>query len=278
MKYNYNDLLREQLYNIQNRLGISNFDFVVDSEQAFLKNEDFQPNTIYVLTKELANENQIGVDTQPVQILILTEQDSLETADKIFTEYSKYYNWKVVMTSYTEDDVTHSLWIKQQYTDPVVLSNFNTVDYGYRSVLYISANLYIMTDVVDLKNLKIDDENVQVLSFNLSYSMTPNTQQFQKTTNDFISQSVKSVSNLALTITIPVVETNYILKVLKIMDENDTETTDNNDPLSFGGNENFYFDFYLGSYHFSNKKMKLILADFGTVINDVPAIKLGFAK
>lgn len=272
MNFDYNALLRTQLYELKNTLALDDFEFEIDSEQAFLKKKDIKPNVIYVLTRDLQNENQIGVDTQPVQILILSEQNSLDVTKAFFSEFAKTYNWKVYANS------TANIWVKQQYSDPVVLSNFNTVDYGYRSVLYISATLYIMYNVVDLKSLYIDDPSKNspytVLSFDLAYSMSPNTQQM----GGYISESKKSVSTLALTITIPVVESTLITKVLAIMNGADNVTTDATDSLSYGGNENFYFDFYLGTYHFENKKMKLISADFGAAVNNVPAIRLGFMQ
>ena len=276
MKFDYNALLSQQLYSLQATLGLSDFEFFVDSEQSFLKEKDLKPNSIYVLTKELQSDKSIGVDTQPVQILVLTEQDSLEIAKAFFSKFAEAYNFKAITQTYEENDVQHSIWVKQQYSDPVVLSNFNTISYGYRSVMYVSATLYVMYDVVDLKNLKIDGETVNALTFDLAYNMSPNTQQLGGT--EFISKSVKSVSTMAITVTIPVVKSDLTEKVLKIMDEADATTTDQSDAQSYGGNENFYFDFYLGDYHFESKKFKLTVADFGAAVNDIPAIRLGFMK
>ena len=283
MIYDYNETLRQQLHNLQNTLGLTEVSFEVDSEQAFIKNKDLDPNTIYVLTRNLQNDNSIGVDTQPVQILILTEQNSLDIANAFFTEFAKKYNFEASSSTYTENGVSHSIWVKQQYSDPVVLSNFNTVDYGYRSVLYMAANLYIMYDIADLNypnidgNIKIDSVAYKVLTFDLSYSMTPNTQQLS-TAGEYISKSIKSISTLAITITIPTVSSALITKVLAIMNETDTTTTDLSDSTSYGGNENFLFDFYIGTTHFESKKLKLTTAEFGAAVNNIPAIRLGFMK
>ena len=148
---NYDDLLRSQIYALWERYPIDN-EFEVDSEQAFLKKKDLKPGTIYVLTRDLQNDNAPGVDTQPVQVLILSEQNSLEIAKGFFSQFAKEYNFHA--GTYDGD------WVKQQYSDPVVLSNFNTVSYGYRTVLYMATNLYIMHDVVDLKSLTIDGKPI----------------------------------------------------------------------------------------------------------------------
>lgn len=275
MNFNYNELFRKQLYTLQNKLGISDFHFEVDEEQAFIKRKDLEPNTIYVLTKTLQNEIQIGIDSQPIQVLILSEQNSLDVAKEFFSQYAKTYNWKAENYSYTKDNKTHYIYVKQQYSDPVVLSNFNTVAFGYRSVLYMSVNLYIMNDVVDLHDLYIDNEKVKALTFNVAYSMSTNSQQIDSNT-EFIAKSVKSVSSLAITLSIPVVDSPLITKVFAILNETDVQTEEFNS--SFGGNENFEFDFYLGTTHFINKTMKLINAELGAAINNIPTINLGFMK
>ena len=274
MTFNYIEKLRSQLYSLQQTLGISDYVFEVETEQDFIKRKDLTPNTIYILVKFLQNDLQWGADTQPVQILILSEQNSLDIAQAFFKQFAATYNFNTHSESYYEGGVSKTLWVKQQYTDPVVLSNFNIVDYGYRSVLYLSATLYIMYNVVDLQTLKIDNNAVNVLTWNISYNMTPNTQQVTGS-SEFISKSTKSVSSLAITITIPVVESALTEKVLKIINETDGQTASE---LTYGGNEDFTFDFFLGSTHFENKTLKLISFTHDTAIDNIPAIRLGFIK
>lgn len=275
MNFNYNELLREQLYRLQETLNLTDYDFEIESEQDFIKRKDLKPNTIYVLLKYLQNDIQIGVNTQPVQLLILTEQNSLDISKAFFSKFAIEYNFYTKSYRYGNEGAYKYLYVKQQYTDPVVLSNFNTVDYGYRSVLYMSVNLYITDDVVDLHDLKIDSAEYKALTWDLSYSMTPNTQQTTESGN-FISKSVKSVSSLAITLTLPVVQSALTNKVLSVLNETDTATADND--LLYGGNEDFVFDFYLGSIHFENKSMKLVSCQFGTAIDNIPVIRLGFIK
>ena len=286
MNFDYNELLRSQIIQLKDSYAID-CDFVVENEQMFMKRAVMKANTIYLLTRELQNDNNVGIITQPIQILILAEQNSLDIAKGFFSAYAEKFNFIEHKSSYTEDNTSHSIWVKQQYSAPVVLSNFNEVSYGYRSVLYMSATLYIMNDIVDLSELKIDGVSYKALTFDLSYSMTPNTQQITGS-DEFISKSVKSVSALSLNITIPMVKSNLITKVLEIMNESDETTTDLTDALSYGGNENFYFYFKLGDVVFGNSgalddtnkvlKMKLIVAQVGTAVNNIPAIRLGFTK
>jgi len=252
---NYNNVLRDKINRQKNTLGLD-YDFVIDSEQAFMKNKDLKPNTIYVLTRELQNELSVAVNTQPIQILILSEQDKLDIARAFFKKFAEDNNFVPF-----EDGTT---WVKQQYTEPVVLSNFNTIAYGYRSVLYMAVTLYIMENVADLNNLYIDSVEYKALTWDLAYSMTPNTQQLA---TENISSSVKSVSTLSISLTIPLLNSYALVtKVFNIINE----TND--------GNDDFVFTFNLGTTTFTGLKMKLTTAEIGTAINDIPAIRLGFIK
>ena len=276
MNFDYNKILREKLYDLQKTLGLSNFDFEVDSEQAFLKMKDLKPDTIYVLTRELQNDKSIGAETQPVQILVLSEQNSLDVSKALFSEFAKKYNFEAMSIG--------NIWIKQQYSDPVVLSNFNVVDFGYRSVLYISATLYIMEDVIDIRNVKIDDKPYVPLAFNLSYSMSTNTQQLP---NKFIATSMKTTSTFAITMTVPLLGNDFVKKVLNIIKETNNTGVEGSDLVAYNGNNPFKisFDCAIGednneSYKLTIEKteMRLISAQLVTAPNQVPGLQLGFLQ
>lgn len=252
MNFRYNDLLRERLYALQETLGLTEYDFVVDSEQAFIKMKTFKPKTIYVMTKLLQNDREISIDIQPVQIMILAEQNSLETSKLLFSEFAKKYNFNVFKDGDT--------WVKQQYSDPVVLSNFNTVNWGYRSVLYIGATLYIMEDVVDVENVTIDGIQMEVTGFNISYSASMNTQQFFQHP---IAKSEKSISSMSIAMSVPVVKSNLINKITNILNG------------TYNGNETFLVLFYFNGVEFE-LEMKLTSMQFTTAPNQPPAMNLGF--
>ena len=288
MKFDYNKILREKLYALQRELDLSEFNFDVVSEQEFIKKKDLLPNTIYVLTKNHQNDNSIGVDTQPVQILILSEQNSLDICKAVFTEFAKRYNFEAISETYVEDDETKNIWIKQQYSDPVVLSNFNTVAYGYRSVLYVSATLYIMYDVIDIENVTVDGTKYIPLAFNMSYSMSTNTQQLPGSAGTYIASSLKTVSTFAITMTVPMLGNDFVKKVLNIIAEtDDTNNTDleTTDRIPYNGNNPFVISFNCSMGESENsykltitKTMRLISAQLITAPNQVPSLQLGFMK
>lgn len=190
MKFNYENYLLQELNSDK---------IVVLSEQLFAKGGEFEPDKIYVVTKYLASSIEFGAETQPIQILILSEQNGLQEAKEIFETFTQTHNWRAGTFDGT--------FIKQQYTSPVVMSNFNEVNYGMRSVLYVSATLFIMENISDVENLKIMGVSVKPLSFQWSYQMSGNTQPIG---GDMIASTVKNMATFQAALSIPVLN-NYTL-------------------------------------------------------------------
>lgn len=268
MNYNYKIFLLEKLTELQRELNISNFSFTIEEEQDFIKRKDYNPNTIYIVIKYLTDSKQVGASIQPVQLLVLSEQDSLEIAKTLFNRFSDNNNWKTYIESYVDDDnVSHNIYIKQQYSQPAVLSNFNPVLYGYRSVMYISATLFIMDDYVDIKNLKIDGISIEPINFSFQYTMGPNTQ--QKSSNN-LSTSEKSTSSVSFALSIPPIYNILIKKIRNIVKGITT------------GNETFNisFDLKVGEETLDASEMyfsaKLSSAVLNTAPNQVPTWQIGF--
>ena len=189
--YNYEEFLTRKLNTIKTELGYEDLTLEIATEQAFSKKKNLLPNTVYIVIKYLTADISYGAIAQPVQILCLSEQNSLEKARLIFTKFAEDNNFLA--------EITNGVFTKHQYTTPVVLSNYEEVGYGYRSVLYMTATLNILENVLDVKNLTIDGESISQLAFNLSYQMTPNTQQKASET---IESSAKSNACLYLGLTI----------------------------------------------------------------------------
>lgn len=258
MNWNYEQYIMQELFDIQNDMKLSNFNFEIEEEQSFVKRKDYNENTIYIVIKYLQDDKTVGADTQPVQFLILTEQNSLDVAKTIFDKFAESHNWKVV--------IENNEYIKQQYTSPVVLSNFNPVLYGYRSVMYMTSNLYVIKDLIDFDFIQIKGVRVKPINFTLTYSMNPNTQ--QKKTEE-IASSVKSTSTLGITITIPLQSNDFVNQILSIIGEK----TNGNDAFAVVIKQKEEDSAYI-----VNTNMKLISAQIATAVNQIPSIVVGLLK
>lgn len=253
--YNYEEFLTRKLNIIKTELGYEDLTLEIATEQAFSKKKNLLPNTVYIVIKYLTADISYGAIAQPVQILCLSEQNSLEKTRLIFTKFAEDNNFLA--------EITNGVFTKHQYTTPVVLSNYEEVGYGYRSVLYMTATLNILENVLDVKNLTIDGESVSQLAFNLSYQMTPNTQQKASET---IASSAKSTACLSLGLTIPFLSNALSAKIINIMGGNGS------------GNEDFIIKFDIGGTPFSEFSYKLTNANIITSPGSVPALQIGLIR
>ena len=253
--WDYEYFITEKLNQIKNT---NDYDINIEvaSEQAFAKIKTFKPNTIYVIIKKLASTLTYNITTQPVQILTIAEQNQLDITKALLESFVNTYNWTT--------DLDETTYIKQQYSSPVVLSNFNEVSYGYRSIVYVTGTLYVMEDVVDIDTLEIDGTEYKPLTFGFSYQMTGNT---QAVGTSILAETVKSVATFTVTLSVPLLNDDLCNKVRQIM----------NGTLS--GNTNFLFEitFTTGTANIETN-MKLINAQLQTAPNTAPSLNLSFMR
>jgi len=274
MNYDFENYLFQKLTNIAVDCNFKDdngnpdpVEIYVSKEQNFAKMEQFTPNTIYVVVKYLSSNIQFDAEITPIQILVLSEQNSLEKVRIIMNRFANENNWQMIIDGTT--------YIKQQYNSPVVLNNYVEVSYGYRSVLYVTGTLYIMEGVVDVTDVYVDktsnsDKPYHPISFNINYSMSTNTQQ---TASKFIATSMKTVSTFSITMTVPMLESKLITKVINIL----KETRDTTANIDYDGNNPFVIEFTCGGVSIS-KTMRLVSAQIMTAPNQVPSLQLGFME
>lgn len=249
----YEVYLLEQLNKVKNSLQMDDIVIEIAEEQSFVKMDKLTPDTIYVVVKYLESDLTWYDKTTPIQLIILSEQDSLDKAKIIFNKFANDKNWEVIISGTT--------YMKTQYNSPVVLNNYAEVSFGYRSVLFMSGVLITMENVVDVTEVKIDNKDVKPLGFTLSYAMATNTQQ---KVGEGIASSVKTVSTLSIAMTIPLISCDLVTKVINIINE------------SLFGNDNFTVAFSLGTA--ISKNMKLTSAQINTAPDAVPSLNLGFTR
>ena len=261
MSWDYETKLKSYIVQAQNDSGMTNYLFEVCNEQIFVKKKTLDPNTIYVVVKYLSSTNTLNAVTQPIQILVSCEQNQIQASQIVFSKLVDSHNFEALIDGGT--------YIKQDYRQPVVLSNFNEVSYGYRTLMYISATLFIMENVMDIEDFSIkigesDAESIKPISFVMSYSMTPNTQPIPP---QRIATSVKSVSTFSVTLGVPLTSDYQFITVCNQIAAG-----------IISGNTSFVVSFKLGSVEFNNVPMKLVSSQITTAINEVPALQIGLIK
>ena len=250
-----------------------NIEFKISDEQMFVKDKDKQPDVLYIVYKQMTGPNSFGVATVPYNILIMSEQNQLEMAKNIANKFAVDNNFAVVK----EGD---SL-IKHEYSQPSVMSNFNQIDIGTRSIIYIPTRLTVMYGLAFLEYNNeygvihvggVYNENIRLLSFNLAYSMSPDTQALPTAE---ISQSKKSVATLALSFVVPLYSDKIFINGLK---ESGSWTKKGILHIMKGdlsGNTAFNFVFKYGNVEYS-LNMRLISATLEETPTEAPGLRLGF--
>ena len=271
MNFDYEAWLNLKFAQIINNLNL-NVNFKISNEQLFVNDKNKEPDTLYIVYKQLVGPNSFGVRTLPYQIVVLSEQNQLEIAQTICDTFVSEQNFAV--TKEGDTLVKHSY---QQYS---VMSNFNQIDVGARTILYIPAVLQVMDGLSFLRvgtsygQIKIhrdawnefaDTDNgdilIKYLGLSIDYSMAGDTQQF---TTEELAQTEKSTATLAISILIPVYNNRFCNEALKIM-------TGNND---LAGNTAFTVSFNIGDVSIT-KDMKITAVHFEDTPNEAPGLRIG---
>ena len=256
MSWNYENYLKRQLTILARDYNVN---VEIATEQMFAKIKDPVPNTIYVVIKYLSTSIAFNSTVRPIQILVVSEGNQMANAKAIFDTFANDFNWQMVIDGQT--------YVKQQYSNPVVLSNFNDIGYDFRSVLYMSGTLIEMENVVDIQNLTItigenDPEIIKPITFQFQYNTGCDTQPIG---GSMISSSVKSVSTFSLMFTIPAQTSTLLTNCVNISANNQSGNTKFNIAFTLAG-INFNYDCILTSFNFT------------TSPNNVPALQFGFMR
>lgn len=307
----YKNWLRARLVEIKNTLDFQDYEIEVFNEQDYAKQRSIKAKTISVVTKFLSSSLVFQAKTQPIQLLVITEENSISVANSILTKFCEDWNFRVVINGKT--------YTKQMYSTPVVLSNFNLVGIGMRTVLYIGATLFILEDVMDITDVKVilDYSYVKKFSILTTYNKGdlvyygPATAIYEckndnvlgawnssdwKVISSNYTTDKKAIESMSATIgytmsgdTQPFdggyakTEKNFSTFVLTLnvaCVENDfTKFCANimNGASGGKGNETFKFSFKVGSINFTNFEMKLVGCTITTAVNNVPSLQLSFS-
>jgi len=273
MSWDYEYYLTRELKKIISDLEM-NVNIEVCEEQLFAKMSAPVPNTIYCVIKYLSTDIAYNSLVRPIQILIVSEGNQMQNTKILFDYFAEHYNWKLVSYTDNNENITY---IKQQYSTPVVISNFNDIGYDFRSVLYLSGTLIIMENVVDITttlsgvtydnalSIKIgsaDAEIIKPLTFQFQYNTGCDTQPVAGQT---ISSSVKSVSTFSLVFTIPATTSTLLTNATNISAGLQT------------GNTKFTISFSLAGIAFSYDCI-LTAFNFVTTPSNIPSLQFTFMR
>ena len=112
------------------------YDIFVSSELIYAKKKEYHPKTIYINVKFLEASLYYGQTNLPVTLNILSEQNSFDVCRTLIMDFVTQFN----LQRDSSGDIL------QRYDTPVVLSNFNEVGTGFRSLFACRGGFLISTD------------------------------------------------------------------------------------------------------------------------------------
>lgn len=246
----------------------SGYEFTITNELQFVKNKKNNADLknrakqIFIVIKFLPATLNYGQTLLPIVINVVAEQNKLNTCYSMLLEYAETYN--LVFNS----DKT----MKQYYSTPTVLSNFNEIGDGFRSLINMSGTFQISEDSNDFDVSMVEDGetiDIPAISVNGSFDVQLESQAFYGTDT---TTSTGKVGTFVMNITMYLTDTNLPNACLGIVTKDTTNYPD-------GVNTTFYFNItFKNGASLSNIAFKLANFTFEKKIGDLPVCTLTFTN
>lgn len=266
------DLLENELGNViaDDEEYYSELNFVLSNEQQYVKESKRQKNTLYIVVKFMPATINFGQVVLPITMTAVSEHNNLEKCQRLLLDFSQYWNLKTIGVS------DYSVY--QIYSSPSVISNFNEVYDGFRSVFSMSGTFLISknSNECTLYFYTGDDttEKIESISSQINFSIQLDPQAFYNTQNR--TESVAQVGTLAVGVTAYLVSSgdplnpNLFDKILYIICKNTTFAPD-------GVNTTFYFDIkYKNGITLTKVPFKLASFSQQQTIGEIPLATVSF--
>lgn len=239
------------------------YSIILSNEQQYIKSKNKDPNKIYIVVKFLNATLNFGQSVLPITMNALGESNKIEACQRLLLEYAQTFNLK------NNADNT----IKQTYTSPSSLSNFNTVYDGFRTLFYMSGTFLISKNTNPLESLKFikDGVNYEIepISFQDSFDTQPDTQPFYNENN--MTRSVVKVGTYTFVIHLYLTNTELLTQVLSIIARDTTKYPQ-------GVNTTFMFEFTYKNGIVYKDNFKIVNASKQQNIGELPMISLTFTN
>lgn len=201
------------------------YNIILSNEQQFVKNKDRSPYNIYIVVKFMAASLVYGQTLLPVNINAIAEQNKIEVCQRLLLEYAQTYtlgddiNISAAENGDENDNSTYV--IKQVYQSPQVMSNFNSVFEGFRSLFFMSGTFLVGKDSNPIKEItyyaSADAETGTKINFvdaSWNFSIQLDSQGFYGT--DSITESKSKLGTLGVFVVLQVVSNDFCNKIKAI--------------------------------------------------------------
>lgn len=267
------DLLENELGNVmaEDEEYYSGLRFVLSNEQQYVKEDKRQKNTLYIVVKFMPATINFGQVVLPITVTAVSEHNNIEKCQRLLLDFSQYWNLKTIRIS------DYSVY--QIFSSPSIISNFNEVYDGFRSVFSMSGTFLISRNSNECSlYYYVGDETtdeVECISSQINFSIQLDPQAYYNTQNR--TESVAQIGSLAIGITAylvsgddPVNSPNLFDKILYIISKDLINAPD-------GINTTFYFDVkYKNGVTLTKIPFKLSSFSQQQTIGEIPLATVSF--
>lgn len=170
------DIIKQQFVAIMNGDPefYGQYKIILSNEQQYVKAKDRDPDAIYITVKFLAGPPNFGQLLIPVNFNALGEANKLEVCQRLLFEYAQTFNLGEPV-NFTESSDNYI--VKQVYTQPQVMSNFNETWNEFRSLFFMSGTFLIGKNSLPITKIEYFDSasatsGTEVSFINASWDFT----------------------------------------------------------------------------------------------------------
>lgn len=253
---------------IDNNEGWNEYDFTLTNELQYVKDKKNKeklknnPKQIFLVVKFLPATLNYGQVLMPIIINAIGEKNKLDVCYNLLIQFAETFN--------LEFNVDKT--IKQYYSSPTVLSNFNEIGDGYRSLITLSGTFQISENANQVDVYSNDDneeKEIPCISSSVSFDVQLDSQSFYG-----VSDRTKSrgrLGTVVLNITTYLIDDDFCNKCLKVMLGSD-EYPEHSDT-------SFYFNLkFKNGLKMNKTEFKLANFTFEQRIGELPVCTMTFTN
>jgi len=201
------DIIKEQFLEVMSSDPdyYGKYDIILSNEQQYIKSDERNSNGIYIVVKFIPGSINFGQNVLPVNINALGEGNKLEVCQRLLLEYAQQFNLGEPINVPSSEDDPNTYIIKQVYTQPQVMSNFNPSWNDFRSLFFMTGTFLIGKNSVPIKEITYYESataesgtKIDVINSSWDFSVQLDSQAFYGTNSRTRSES--KVGTLSLSI------------------------------------------------------------------------------
>lgn len=173
------------------------YNIILSNEQQYIKTKDRNVNSIYIVIKFIPGSINFGQNIIPININALGEGNKIEVCQRLLLEFAQQFNLGDPIDIPSNESWDNNTYIiKQVYTQPQIMSNFNQTWNEFRSLFYMTGTFLLGKNSVPITKITYyenendaEGENIDFINSSWDFSVQLDSQAFYGTDSRTTSKS-----------------------------------------------------------------------------------------